>query len=212
MKNLAAAAALLSAGCYPIFNVDEIDIDVDGDDDHDDDDDTTTTTTTAPVDSGYTATTSWDSGGPPFIGEIDSATVYCDGSDQVHLEAVLLAPAVQARIFMEETGNVEPHWSENHSLAVVDSEPGVSWTERVLETGVDIVDRQRDVNTLFGCTNFFDRSDVMTYAFVALDALGEPILCAVFGDDPHGMKAGAYQRVNEPEYDLSGCDVWPTAP
>ena len=49
--------------------------------------------------------------------------------------------------------------------------------------------------------------DVMSYAVVVYDLLGNRADCVVAGEDPVGLQAGDHVPINAPTFDLTDCTV-----
>jgi hypothetical protein len=215
VRTLIAAAALL-AGCYPIVNVDA-DIGKPGELDTTDTTDTgtpidTTDTDTDPdtgTDADTATSTDTDTGTlPTNPGNLELFDVYCDASDRVHIEATVVRPGERARIFLQETANSPPNWSENHTLAFDWGAGDLNDLSRVLETAAAPGAHQPDVSTVFWCDGFFDLGyQILTYAVQVLDADDNPLACYLFGQDPDRLVDPLWDRFAEPDFDLDDCTV-----
>lgn len=200
----------LLAACTTRIKFDDINIDANADDigiDTDDTDDTDVTDPTGtPIDSGTTTTSPTEPGGNP---RITGAGGTCFANDQVEFAVSANKVMSAARLFQEETGNANIHWSENHPFD--NSNGNDSTFYLILDDGTTMNDPVNDwrpgSSTVFTCPDFFDLPDVMTYAVQVDDAAGNPADCIVFGDDPQGMIDRVYDRVNEPEFDLLACRI-----
>lgn len=136
--------------------------------------------------------------------EVDSVRVRCDVLDIV-FEVRTTGVTDGGVIFIQETGNTIPHWSEEHDLESVNADPDGFFDEleRSVPGGVKLGVQGRNVGSLFPC-DLFDE-DVMTLAVQVTDPDGKVSDCLIVGDDPAGMADETYDRLNEPSFDLSTC-------
>jgi hypothetical protein len=173
---------------------------------------------------GASTDTDADTGTPPgpcaalgtgtFTGPttLDTTSVTCSpADDHVQYLACTRGQSAGGWVFAQETGNVEPNWSDAHTLASIGGDP-LGWfeaLERRLATAADFGTWTTDASTLFGCRAHLEDPAVMTFAFMAYDAYGQPADCVVWGEDPQALIDGTLSRVNEPPFSLASCRVLP---
>lgn len=150
-------------------------------------------TETGTTDTGATNTT--DTGSAPLL--ILSASVSCDLQDQVTFEIETSAEALgEGMVFTQETGNVEPQWSDEHRLYAVDAAPSLRYGI-VLRSGADVGDWAVDDSTVFSCDDHFG-NNVVSHAFRIYDGSNDLADCLVLGHDPQGLIDGTHDRVDDP--------------
>ena len=141
---------------------------------------------------------------------IDSASVSCSNG-QVRFFVQANGWTDGGIVFSEETGNVEPHWSDEHDLRSYDFDPDGEWDllDREILDATQLADPLDDVrrneSTLFACDTHYNLPGVMTYAFAVIDLNGALADCLMFGDDPEGLRNRSYDRVFEPSFPLEIC-------
>ncbi|MEQ1508630.1 MAG: hypothetical protein ABMB14_40740 [Myxococcota bacterium] len=141
---------------------------------------------------------------------ITLTSVTCNPThDAVRYTVCVDGPTSGGVVFAQETANIEPNWSDAHSLDPLGLDPTWDELRRDLDTHASIVDWSTDVSTLFGCQAHFESPLVMSYAAAAYDATGRIADCVAWGGDPQAMIDGTVVRVNDPPFDLTGCRIAP---
>lgn len=183
--------------------------------------DTDTDTGPGPTDTGPTDTGPTDTGpGPTDTGPTDtgmgaalitSASVSCDIYERVTLWAETSARVANGLVFSQETGNVDPHWADEHTLYEVDQPTtgSLDLTYAItLDTEAGLNDWVVDQSTVFSCSNHFE-ANVMSHAFRVYDFGGVLADCLVLGHDPQGLIDNDYARVTDPATpsEIASCRV-----
>ena len=172
--------------------------------------------TTGNTDSGDTGTTNPTCPNGNFVGDtqVDSVDVDCNSSGQGLLQATLTGVSApgSAVMFLQETGNIEPQWSEEHHLDTVSTDEclAAETLEQVLEqVGVSVNDYVDGSATVFKCADHLQDPNVITAAVFVVDADDPSVTsCLVVGDDPAGLIAGNYDRAGvDPSFSLANCDI-----
>ncbi|MBX2803762.1 MAG: hypothetical protein KTR31_39165 [Myxococcales bacterium] len=168
-------------------------------------------------DSGDTGETTGCVGGP-FTGPvvIAAANISCVDDNTVLFEMSTDGIASDGLVFSQETANPTPNFSDEHSLAVVDSDAECgTFTDLERELSTGIVNFETDVSTLFRCDEsaggdpYHHNAVVMTYAFRAYDSTGAFADCVIAGENPTALRDGTIKRVNEPANpsEIASCDI-----
>jgi len=176
-----------------------------------------TDTDTDTTETGDTATTTECSDVDPNTIDttVQSIDVTCSGDEATLAASLTGVSAVgSAVMFLQETGNIEPQWSEEHPLETKSVD--TCFASEELETtltdlGVAVGDNVPGTSSVFNCTDHFNDPDVLTVAVYVEDAEDPSITsCLVVGDDPAGLIAGNYDNAGaaeDPSFNLSGCDA-----
>jgi hypothetical protein len=137
---------------------------------------------------------------------IVAANVTCAG-DQATFAADTTGVTGGGWFYAQETGNVEPQYSENHTLDSTGADPlcnAYDHVERTITSGAAA--QEVDVSSIFSCTDHYENNTVMTFAFTVNDAAGNQADCYAFGHDVPGMTTAAYDIAGEdPIADIAGC-------
>jgi hypothetical protein len=172
-----------------------------------------TTTDTDTTETGDTGTTT-------ACSTIDPATISTTVTDvdvsctetEATLDASLTGVSAvgSAVMYLQETGNAEPNWSEEHPLDTIGVDPCLASEE--LETVLTSLGESTGgfvpgQSSVFTCTGHFNDPDVLTVAVYVEDADDPTITsCLVVGHDPAGLIAGDYDEAGAPpSFDLAGC-------
>ena len=145
---------------------------------------------------------------------VESIDVSCTPSQATLAASLTGVSAVgSAVMFLQETGNVEPQWSEEHPLetASVDECLAAEELETTIESlGVAIAQMVPGNASVFTCDGHFDDPEVLTAAVYVEDADDPTITsCLVVGHDPSGLIAGDYANANgaaDASFTLANCD------
>jgi hypothetical protein len=150
---------------------------------------------------------------------VDTVDVQCDDvADNAEITAVLtgLAAPGSVKAFIQETGNQEPQWSEEHTLdEQVSFDDQCLTTETVRVTIEDLLvavgENADGVASVFGCADHLSDENVVTYAVYAEDVDDSSITsCLAFGHDPAGLINGDYENAGaavDPSFPLAGCEI-----
>jgi hypothetical protein len=167
--------------------------------------------------SGETGTTGTDCPDGVFTGPvlITDYSATCDGDGNARYYVETQGWTANGRLFAQETEN-DPagQWSDNHDLISYEFDECQEWDhlEAVLTTGASTTDWETNVSTVFTCAGHIDPvapdAPVMSYAAQVDDLDGNAAHCVAWGQDPQGMiDDTAGTRINDPGFDLSGCEI-----
>jgi hypothetical protein len=141
--------------------------------------------------SGDSGTTTGGGGGPL----ITQISVSCDDKNFVTLFVEANAWSGGGLVYMQETGNIAPQYSEDHLISSYLEDPKGKWDRLkiTLETGAKAPGVSQ-VSTAFTCDGHFELPDpgVMTYVIAITDTMNEITDCVAAGHDPMGMINGLY--------------------
>jgi hypothetical protein len=159
-------------------------------------DDTTVDTTedSGTSDSGDSGTTET----PEVNPVITDGSALCDESDVLTLFVQANGWVSGALMFMQETGNIAPQYSESQPIDSYYADvPGkLEKLKSTLATGAKFVPR---VSTVFTCADHIAADGVMTYiAAIFHQETNEAIDCFAFGADPQGLLEGKYKGTSGP--------------
>ncbi len=151
----------------------------------------------------------------PFEGPIVivQAGIVCDNASQVTFTASTDGLTSGGLIYSQETGNVEPQYSDEHDLESTDWDEECGSFDNLARTlstdaafGASVVNQ----STVFSCaadTHF--ASDVMSYVVRVYDFDDSMADCLAAGDDAQGVLDSTYEAVNPPfsPSEFANCDV-----
>jgi hypothetical protein len=175
-----------------------------------------TTTDTDTTDTAETGTPT-DCPTGNFVGDttVESINVNCVTTEATLQASLTGVSAVgSAVMFLQETGNIEPNWSEEHPLETesIDECLAAEELQTVIESlGVAVGQGIPGDASVFTCDAHFNDPEVLTVAVFVEDADDSSVTsCLVVGHDPQGLINGEYDNAGSAEdasFTLSDCDA-----